>query len=39
MTIGAVLNIGLVAYGAIRFPSAWGAGPEGVLAGVGILTV
>ena len=39
MTIGAVLNIDLVAYGAIRFPSARGAGPEGVLAGVGILTV
>src|SRR5262249_43271536 len=39
MTIGAVLNIGLVLYGAIRFPSAWRAGPEGVCAGIGILTV
>jgi hypothetical protein len=39
MTIGAVLNMGLVLYGAIRFPSAWRAGPEGVCAGIGILTV
>jgi hypothetical protein len=39
MTIGAVLNIGLVVYGAIRFPSAWRAGPEGVCAGIGILAV
>jgi hypothetical protein len=39
MTIGAVLNIGLVLYGAIRFPSAWRAGPEGVCAGIGILMV
>jgi hypothetical protein len=39
MTIGAVLNMGLVVYGAIRFPSAWRAGPEGVCAGIGILTV
>jgi hypothetical protein len=39
MTIGAVLNMGLVVYGAIRFPSSWRAGPEGVCAGIGILTV
>jgi len=39
MTVGALLNIGLVVYGAIRFPSAWRAGPEGVCAGIGILTV
>jgi hypothetical protein len=39
MTIGAVLNIGLVVYGAIRFASAWRAGPEGVCAGIGILAV
>jgi hypothetical protein len=39
MTIGAMLNIGLVVYGAIRFPSAWRAGPEGVCAGIGIMTV
>ncbi len=39
MTIGAVLNIGLVVYGPIRFPSAWRASPDGVCAGIGILTV
>jgi hypothetical protein len=39
MTIGAALNMGLVVYGAIRFPSAWRAGPEGACAGIGILTV
>jgi len=39
MTIGAVLNIGLVVYGAIRFPSAWRASPVGVCAGIGIMTV
>jgi len=39
MTIGALLNMGLVVYGAIRFPSAWRAGPEGVCAGIGILTI
>jgi hypothetical protein len=39
MTIGAILNIGLVLYGAIRFPSAWRASPAGVCAGVGIVTV
>ena len=38
-TIGAMLNIGLIVYGAIRFPSAWRAGPEGVVAGIGISTV
>lgn len=39
MTIGAVLNMGLILYGAIRFPSAWNAGSEGICAGIGILTV
>jgi hypothetical protein len=39
MTIGAVLNIGLALSGAIRFTSAWRAGPEGVCAGIGLLTV
>ena len=39
MTIGAALNMGLVLYGAVRFPSAWRTGPEGVWAGLGILTV
>jgi hypothetical protein len=39
MVIGVVLNIGLVVYGAIRFPSAWRSGPEGVCAGISILTV
>jgi hypothetical protein len=39
MTIGTIVNIGLVVYGAIRFPSAWRAGLEGVCAGIGILTV
>jgi hypothetical protein len=38
MTIGAMLNMGLVVYGAIRFPSAWRAGPEGTCAGIGIMT-
>jgi hypothetical protein len=37
MTTGAVLNMGLVLYGAIRFPSAWRAAPDGVCAGIGIL--
>jgi hypothetical protein len=39
MTIGAVLNIGLIVYGAMRFPSAWRAGPDGICAGIGIVTV
>ena len=39
MTIGAALNISLVVYGAIRFPSAWRAGADSVCAGIGILTV
>jgi hypothetical protein len=39
MKIGAGLNIGLVVYGAIRFPSAWRADPDGVCAGIGIMTV
>jgi hypothetical protein len=39
MTIGIIVNIGLVAYGAIRFPSAWRSRPDGVCAGIGILTV
>jgi hypothetical protein len=39
MTIGAVLNIGLVVHGAIRFPSAWRASPDGVCAGIGIMMV
>jgi hypothetical protein len=39
MTVGALLNISLIVYGAIRFPSAWRAGPEGVCAGIAILTV
>jgi hypothetical protein len=38
MAIGAVLNMSLVLYGAIRFPSAWRASPDGVCAGIGILT-
>jgi hypothetical protein len=39
MTIGAVLNMGLIVYGATRFPSAWRADPGGVCAGIGILAV
>jgi hypothetical protein len=39
MTIGALLNIGLVVYGAIRFPSAWRACHDGVCAGIGIMMV
>ncbi len=39
MLIGVVLNMALVVYGAIHFPSAWHTGPEGVGAGIGILTL
>ena len=39
MTIGAALNIGLVVYGAIRFPSAWRGDPKGICAGIAIMTV
>jgi hypothetical protein len=39
MTVGAVLNMGLVLHGAIRFPSAWREGPQGVCAAIAILTV
>src|SRR5262249_41451605 len=37
MSVGVVLNIGLVVYGAMRFPSVWRVAPEGICAGVGIL--
>jgi hypothetical protein len=39
MTIGALLNIGLVVHGAIRLPSAWRAGHDCVCNATGILTV
>jgi hypothetical protein len=39
MTIGSALNMGLVVYGAVRFPSAWRTDPGGVCAGIGILTI
>jgi hypothetical protein len=39
MTIGAVLNMGLVVYGVVRFPSVWRAEPVGPCAGIAILTV
>jgi hypothetical protein len=39
MVIGAALNMGLVVYGATRFPSAWRSDPYGVCAGIGILAV
>jgi hypothetical protein len=39
MTVGVVLNIGLVVYGAMRFPSVWRVAPDGICGGIGILIV
>jgi hypothetical protein len=39
MSVGVVLNIGLVLYGAMRFPSVWRVAREGIVAGTGILMV